>query len=159
MIGYVPQETVLLHDSVRNNVTLGDPELTEADAVAALTAAGIWDLVRDLPEGLDTVVGERGGKLSGGQRQRVAIARALVHRPRLLILDEATSALDPETEAAICRTLENLRGELTIVAISHQSPLVDVADRVYRIGEGTASLAADLARGGPASLDATVNRG
>ena len=122
MIGYVPQDTVLLHDTVRNNVTLGDPELTEADAEAALRAAGIWDLVSGLPEGLDTVVGERGGKLSGGQRQRVAIARALAHKPRLLILDEATSALDPETEAAICRTLEALRGELTIIAISHQSP-------------------------------------
>ena len=146
MIGYVPQDTVLLHDTVRSNVTLGDPGLTEADAEAALRAAGIWDLVCGLPEGLETVVGERGGKLSGGQRQRVAIARALAHQPRLLILDEATSALDPETEMAICRTLEGLRGELTIIAISHQSPLVDVADRVYRMADGTASLAADSAR-------------
>jgi ATP-binding cassette subfamily C protein len=144
MIGYVPQETVLLHDTVGNNVTLGDPELTRADVEAALRAAGIWDLVAGLPEGTETVVGERGGKLSGGQRQRVAIARALAHKPRLLILDEATSALDPETEAAICRTLKELRGELTIIAISHQSPLVDVADRVYRMGEGTVSLAADI---------------
>jgi len=157
MIGYVPQDTVLLHDTVRNNVTLGDPELTEADAEAALRAAGIWDLVSGLPEGLDTVVGERGGKLSGGQRQRVALARALAHKPRVLILDEATSALDPETETAICRTLEGLRGELTIIAISHQSPLVDVADRVYRMGDGTASLVADAtrARPSPASLEPT----
>ena len=103
-----------------------------------------------MPEGLDTIVGERGGKLSGGQRQRVAIARALAHQPRVLILDEATSALDPETEAAICRTLEGLRGELTIVAISHQSPLVDVADRVYRMGDGTATLVADETRARPA---------
>ena len=108
MIGYVPQETILLHDTVRNNVTLGDPELTAADAEAALRAAGIWDVVSALPEGLDTIVGERGGKLSGGQRQRVALARALAHKPRVLILDEATSALDPETEAAICRTLEGV---------------------------------------------------
>jgi ATP-binding cassette subfamily C protein len=140
MIGYVPQDTLLLHDTVANNVTLGDPELTKADAESALRAAGIWDMVSGLPEGLDTIVGERGGKLSGGQRQRVAIARALAHRPRVLILDEATSALDPETEGAICRTLEGLRGELTIIAISHQSPLVDVADRVYRLADGTASL-------------------
>jgi ATP-binding cassette subfamily C protein len=160
MIGYVPQDTVLLHDTVGTNVTLGDPALSEADAEAALRAAGIWDLVSGLPEGLDTVVGERGGKLSGGQRQRVAIARALAHKPRLLILDEATSALDPETEAAICRTLEGLRGELTIIAISHQSPLVDVADRVYRMGDGNASLTAGVAGVGPASasLEATVNR-
>ncbi len=161
MIGYVPQETILLHDTVENNVTLGDPELTRADAVAALTAAGVWDLVSALPEGMETVVGERGGKLSGGQRQRVALARALAHKPRLLILDEATSALDPETELAICRTLENLRGELTIVAISHQSPLVDVADRVYRVGDGTVMLLADTAGAHPASSSqkATVDRG
>ena len=161
MIGYVPQDTILLHDTVRNNVTLGDPELTEADAEAALRAAGIWDLVSGLPEGLDTVVGERGGKLSGGQRQRVALARALAHTPSVLILDEATSALDPETETAICRTLEGLRGELTIIAISHQSPLVDVADRVYRVGDGTASLVAGDAdeRPSPASMEVTVNRG
>jgi len=143
MMGYVPQDTVLLHDTIRNNVTLGDPELTETDAVAALRAAGIWDFVAAMPEGLETIVGERGGKLSGGQRQRVALARALAHRPRVLILDEATSALDPETEAAICRTLEELRGELTIVAISHQSPLVEVADRVYRMAAGTATLVVD----------------
>ena len=143
MIGYVPQETQLLHDTIANNVTLGDPTLTEADAEAALRAAGIWELVSSLPEGPNTVVGERGGKLSGGQRQRVAIARALVHRPSVLILDEGTSALDPETESSICRTLEGLRGRLTIIAISHQSPLVDIADRVYRMGDGTASLVAN----------------
>ena len=111
-----------------------------------MRAAGLWDVVAGLPEGLDTIVGERGGKLSGGQRQRVVLARALAHRPRVLILDEATSALDPETEAAICRTLEALRGELTIIAISHQSPLVDVADRVYRMGDGSATLVADAPR-------------
>ena len=146
MIGYVPQDTVLLHDTIRCNVTLGDPELTEADAVAALHAAGVWSVVSEMPEGIDTIVGERGGKLSGGQRQRVAIARALAHQPRVLILDEATSALDPATEAAICRTLEGLRGSLTIVAISHQSPLVEVADRVYRMADGTATLVADDAQ-------------
>ncbi len=143
MIGYVPQDTILLHDTVTRNVTLGDPALTAADAEAALRAAGIWPFVSGLPEGLNTIVGERGGLLSGGQRQRVAIARALAHRPRLLILDEATNALDAETEAAICRTLESLRGELTIITISHQSPLVEVADRVYRIGNGSAILVTD----------------
>jgi ATP-binding cassette subfamily C protein len=145
MIGYVPQDTVLLHDTVTHNVTLGDPELTEADAESALRAAGIWDFVASQPDGLKTVVGERGGKLSGGQRQRIAIARALAHRPRVLILDEATNALDAQTEAAICRTLETLRGELTIIAISHQSPLVEVADRVYRVGDGAVELVSDRA--------------
>ena len=92
----------------------------------------------------------------------MALARALAHKPRVLILDEATSALDPETEAAICRTLEGLRGELTIVAISHQSPLVDVADRVYRMGDGTATLVAADARARGrrrARVAATVPRG
>jgi ATP-binding cassette subfamily C protein len=143
LIGYVPQDTVLLHDSIKRNVTLGDPELNDADAEAALRAAGIWEFVSGRPEGMDAVVGERGGMLSGGQRQRIAIARALAHRPRLLVLDEATNALDAETEGAICRTLERLRGELTIIAVSHQSPLVQVADRVYRIGEGTATMVSD----------------
>ena len=82
------------------------------------------------------VVGERGGKLSGGQRQRIAIARALVHKPKLLILDEATSGLDPKSEAAVCDTLQQLRGDLTILAISHQSALVKIADKAYRIQDG-----------------------
>jgi ATP-binding cassette subfamily C protein len=158
MIGYVPQDTVLLHDSVANNVTLGDPDLTREDAERALRAAGAWPFVAGLPEGIDTVVGERGGKLSGGQRQRVAIARALAHGPRVLILDEATSALDPETEAAICRTLEELRGKLTIVTISHDSPLVELADRVYRIEGGAASLVRDGARAAAARSGAAVER-
>jgi ATP-binding cassette subfamily C protein len=160
MIGYVPQETILLHDSVRNNVTLSDPELTAADAEAALRAAGLWEVVVALPEGPDTIVGERGGKLSGGQRQRVVLARALAHKPRVLILDEATSALDPETEAAICRTLEALRGELTVIAISHQSPLVEVADRVYRMVDGGVTLVAQAPKMPPVagSLAASVQR-
>jgi ATP-binding cassette subfamily C protein len=136
MIGYVPQETLLLHDTVLTNVTLGDPELSEEDAVYALHAAEAWDFVKSLPQGIKSVVGERGGKLSGGQRQRIAIARALVHKPKLLILDEATTGLDPESEAAICDTLQQLRGELTILAISHQSALVKIADKVYRIQDG-----------------------
>jgi ATP-binding cassette subfamily C protein len=140
MIGYVPQETLLLHDTVMNNVTLSDPTLGEADAQYALKGAGAWDFVAALPNSLHEMVGERGTKLSGGQRQRIMIARALVHRPRLLIMDEATSALDPDSEAAICRTLASLRGELTILAISHQRALVDAADRVYRLGDGGATL-------------------
>jgi ATP-binding cassette subfamily C protein len=135
-IGYVPQETILLHDTVLNNVTLGDPGLSEADAQEALRAAGAWEFVNTMPLGIRSIVGERGGKLSGGQRQRIAIARALVHKPKLLILDEATSGLDPESEAAVCDTLQQLRGELTILVISHQSALVEIADKAYRIQDG-----------------------
>jgi len=115
---------------------LGDPALSEADAEVALRAAGAWDFVAAMPEGLHTVVGERGGKLSGGQRQRLCIARALVRGPSLLILDEATSALDPASEAALCETLGNLRGKITILAVSHQSGLADIADRVIRMEQG-----------------------
>jgi len=136
MIGYVPQETLLLHDTVLINVTLGDQTLSEDDAVRALRAANAWDFVENLPQGIHSSVGERGGNLSGGQRQRIAIARALVHNPKLLILDEATSGLDPKSEAAICDTLGQLCRELTILAISHQTALVDLADKTYRIEYG-----------------------
>jgi ATP-binding cassette subfamily C protein len=140
MIGYVPQETILLHDTIMRNITLGDPALQQADVEWALQAAGASDFVAALPDGLETVVGERGGKLSGGQRQRVAIARALVNKPRLLILDEATSALDHESEDAIRRTLENLTGRLSILAISHNRALVNAASRVYYLQAGTVQL-------------------
>jgi ATP-binding cassette subfamily C protein len=143
MIGYVPQETLLLHDSILHNVTLDDPDLNEQDAERALRAAGAWEFVSDMPEGMHSTVGERGTKLSGGQRQRIMIARALVNKPSLLILDEATSALDPKSEAAIGETMQALRGQLTILAISHQTALVDVADRVYRLQDGTVRLHQD----------------
>ncbi|MCG7371499.1 ABC transporter ATP-binding protein/permease [Pseudomonas luteola] len=136
LIGYVPQETLLLHDTVLANVTLGDPELTAADAERALKQAGAWEFVEKLTGGMNAVVGERGGRLSGGQRQRIVIARALAHNPRLLILDEATSALDPESEAAISHTLKALTPGITIIAVSHRPALIDVADQVYRLFEG-----------------------
>ena len=137
LIGYTPQEGVLFHDSLKVNITLGDPAITEAQVKEALAAAGAWEMVSTLPEGLDTVVGERGAKLSGGQRQRVAIARALVRKPKLLILDEVTAALDAKTEAEICANLCDLKGKTTILVISHQPALVQSADRVYRVDGGT----------------------
>ena len=137
-IGYVPQDTVLLHASILQNVTLDDPALSREDAERALRDAGAWDFVAATPQGMDTVVGERGGKLSGGQRQRVVIARALINRPRLLILDEATSALDPASEAAVRQTMERLKGRLTLLAISHNRAMIDAADRVYRLHGGRA---------------------
>lgn len=139
-IGYVPQETVLLHDTVLHNVTLGESGLTEGDAERALRQAGAWAFVSSLPEGLHTVVGERGGKLSGGQRQRIAIARALIKRPQLLILDEATSALDPVSEREVCETMAQLKAELTILAVSHDTAIVDAADRIYELGREGATL-------------------
>jgi ATP-binding cassette subfamily C protein len=142
MIGYVPQDTILLHDSILHNVTLGDKTLEEADAERALRAAGAWGFVSHLVDGMETVVGERGGKLSGGQRQRIVIARALVNQPKLLILDEATSALDPDSEEAIRQTMESLKGQLTILAISHNRSMVQAADRVYQLVDGQARILA-----------------
>jgi ATP-binding cassette subfamily C protein len=145
MVGYVPQEVILFHDTVFNNVALGEPGLTREDVQVALEAAGIWEFVAGQPGGIDSLVGERGTLMSGGQRQRIAVARALVHRPSLLILDEATSALDPETEAAICRNITAFSGArgLTILAISHQPSWVEAADRVYQVAHNTAVLVRD----------------
>jgi ATP-binding cassette subfamily C protein len=139
MIGYVPQEHLLLHGSILMNVTFGDTQLTEADAEQALKAAGAWEFVSELPLGMHTNVGERGATLSGGQRQRIMIARALAHRPALLILDEPTSALDPANEALISQTLQRLRNDYTLLAISHQTALVKSADVVFRLQDGRIS--------------------
>ncbi|MGH7787323.1 MAG: ABC transporter ATP-binding protein [Candidatus Binatia bacterium] len=140
MIGYVPQETLMLHASVAMNVTLGDPALSRDDVVAALQAAEAWEFVAALPDGIETTVGERGQRLSGGQRQRLALARALVRKPSLLILDEATTALDPDTEREICTTLRRLRGALTLIAICHHGHLPEIADQVYRVADGRIAL-------------------
>jgi ATP-binding cassette subfamily C protein len=135
-LGYVPQEQLLLHDSILTNVTLGDPQLTAADAEHALKEANAWEFVSALPDGMHSNVGERGTKLSGGQRQRIMIARALAHRPSVLILDEPTSALDPASEALISETLRRLCADYTILAISHQPALAKSADVVYRLQHG-----------------------
>jgi ATP-binding cassette, subfamily C, bacterial len=138
-IGYVPQEMFLFHDTLYNNLTVGDESVPESDVRDALAAAGALDFVDRLPHGLQSVMGERGARLSGGQRQRIAIARALVRKPRLLILDEVTTSLDPATEASICDTLRGLRGNVTILAVSHQPAVMVAADIVYTIGGGNAT--------------------
>lgn len=138
MIGYVSQETILLHDTILSNILVGAPDLAYADAERALRQAGAWDFVSALPEGMQTVVGERGGLLSGGQRQRIAIARALAHQPLFLLLDEPTSALDPDSEQIICETLQRLAQNFTIIAVSHQPAVVNAADTVYALSKGKA---------------------
>ena len=140
MIGYVSQDTILLHDTILSNILIGAPDLTQADAEQALQQAGAWDFVCSLPAGLLTVVGERGGLLSGGQRQRIAIARALAHRPLFLLLDEPTSALDPDSEKIICETLQRLAQGLTIIAVSHQPAVINAADRIFTLSKGKAEL-------------------
>lgn len=135
-IGYVPQEALLVNDSVLNNITLGAEDLTRDDARRALEKADALAFVQRMDGGLDAPVGERGGRLSGGQRQRLAIARALIHRPRLLVLDEATSNLDEAAERSVLTTIEHLKGELTMLAVTHQRPMLALADRVYRVADG-----------------------
>jgi ATP-binding cassette subfamily C protein len=136
MLGYVPQELVLFHDTVFSNIALGAPEIGEDEVREALKAAGALDFVESMPEGLHTPVGEKGSKISGGQRQRIALARALVMKPRLLILDEVTSALDPETERAIVENILALRGQSTVIAITHRAAFLDIADRIYELDNG-----------------------
>ncbi len=142
LVGYVSQEVMLFHDTLFNNVTLGEENFTREDVLTALKEAGAGDLIDTLPDGIMEIVGERGMRLSGGQRQRVAIARALIHHPRLLILDEATTALDPDTEETICRNMKRLVDEtgIGILSVSHQSKWRQVADRIYEVTPDSVNL-------------------
>lgn len=135
MIGYVPQTIYLTDDTIRNNVAFGIPaQLDQDDAVwKALERAQLTDFVKSLPDGLDTIVGDRGVRLSGGQRQRIGIARALYHNPQVLILDEATSALDNDTEKAIMEAIENLKGKTTLIIIAHRLTTIRNCDRVFEV--------------------------
>ncbi len=137
-IGYVPQELNLLHSTVRHNITMGDQSIPDDAVMEALELAGAAEFIAGLPAGLDTNVGEMGGKLSGGQRQRISLARALVRRPAMLILDEVTSALDPATEAEIIRNIAELSPRYTIIVITHHESWASIADQLYNIRNGEA---------------------
>jgi ATP-binding cassette subfamily C protein len=134
-IGYVPQESVMVDESVAHNLTLGE-DIPEERVRSALHAAGALQFVEAMPEGLATRVGQGGSRLSGGQRQRLAIARALIHEPRLLILDEATSNLDAEAQEAIVETIARLKSRMAVLAVAHQGGIVRVADQILRLADG-----------------------
>jgi ATP-binding cassette subfamily B protein len=136
VIGFVTQETYLFHDTVRANLLYAKPEATQAEVEAAARAAAIHDRVMELPQGYDTIVGERGYKLSGGEKQRVAIARVLLKDPRILILDEATSALDTVSERLIQRALEQLERGRTTIAIAHRLSTILRADLILVYDDG-----------------------
>jgi len=136
IVGVVTQESFLLHDTIRENLRYARPDATEDELIEAARAAAIHDFVETLPEGYDTVVGERGTKLSGGQKQRVAIARAILKDPRILVLDEATSALDTQSERLIQDALARLATGRTTFAIAHRLSTVLNADQILVLEEG-----------------------
>ena len=135
-VACVPQDPYLFHDTIRANLRWAEPRATEAEMWQALRLAAADGFVAALPEGLDTVTGDRGGRLSGGERQRIALARALMRRPTLLVLDEVTGQLDAENERRILEALESLRGRTTVVAIAHRPALLEAADGIVRLESG-----------------------
>ncbi len=141
-IGYIPQTIFMTDSTIRKNVAFGvpDDEIDDNKVWQALKEAALDEFVKELPEGLDTEIGERGIRLSGGQRQRIGIARALFEDPEVLVLDEATSALDNDTEAAIMDSINRLHGRKTLVIIAHRLQTIEKCDMIYNIGDGKATL-------------------
>jgi ABC-type multidrug transport system fused ATPase/permease subunit len=137
-IGYVPQDVMISNGTIRQNVCLGYAinEVSDRDIWQALEVAQLAEFIRELPEGLDTPVGDRGTKLSGGQRQRLGIARAMFTKPKLLVLDEATSSLDGTTEANISEAVHNLKGGVTVVMIAHRLSTVKESDVIHYLANG-----------------------
>lgn len=137
-IGYVPQSIYLTDDSLRRNVALGlpDDQIDENAVLRAIHASQLEQFVKELPKGLDTMVGERGIRLSGGQRQRIGIARALYHDPPVLVLDEATSSLDTATERGVMEAVRALKGDKTLLIVAHRLSTVEHCDRLFRLEQG-----------------------
>ncbi len=137
-IGYVPQFIYLTDDTIKNNILFYDDEnISEEKLKTVIEQAQLKEFIDSLPDGLDTVVGERGIRLSGGQRQRIGIARALYKKPELLVLDEATSALDNDTEKAVMQSIEHLYGKITMLVIAHRLTTIEKCDEIYKIDKGT----------------------
>jgi ABC-type multidrug transport system fused ATPase/permease subunit len=137
-IGYVPQSIYLTDDSLRKNIAFGLPsdEIDEKALLEAVRAAQLESFISELPQGLDTEVGERGVRLSGGQRQRIGIARALYHNPNVLVLDESTSSLDHETEVSVMEAIKALQGKKTILIVAHRLSTITHCDRIIKFNNG-----------------------
>jgi ATP-binding cassette, subfamily B, bacterial PglK len=138
LIGYVPQSIFLIDDTLARNIAFGVPDhlIDQEKLIQAVQVAQLTELVEQLPEGISTVIGERGVRLSGGQRQRIGIARALYHDRQLLILDEATAALDNETESLVSEAVKSLGGSKTIILIAHRLTTLEHCDRIYQVEKG-----------------------
>ena len=137
-LAYIPQSIFLMDDTIRSNVAFGiaSDDISDAKVLEALNEAQLGDFIAELPNGIDTTVGEQGVRLSGGQRQRIGIARALYNNPDILFFDEATSALDNETESAIMESINHLKGKKTLVIIAHRLSTIDNCDVVYKVENG-----------------------
>ena len=135
-ISMVPQDTMLFNDTIRFNILYGNPQASEAEIQRAVELSNLQGLIDQLPDGLETLVGERGLKLSGGEVQRVAIARAILKRPRIIIFDEATSSLDSETEVAVMEAIRQVTHGVTSVIIAHRLSTVVDADRICVLNNG-----------------------
>ena len=136
LLGLVTQDSILFNDSIKNNLLIGNPSATEADIVEALKIANAWEFVSQLPDGIDTNIGDSGNKLSGGQKQRLSIARAVLKNPPIMILDEATSALDTESERLVQQALENMMKNRTSLVIAHRLSTIQNADNIVVMQKG-----------------------
>ena len=135
-ISIVPQDSVLFNESIRFNIEYGNPRASQAALYEAIALANLDSLIASLPDGLNTVVGERGLKLSGGEVQRIAIARAILKKPKIIIFDEATSSLDSETEAAVMQAIQKVTSNVTSLIIAHRLSTIVNADSIYVLENG-----------------------
>jgi subfamily B ATP-binding cassette protein MsbA len=135
-MGLVTQDSILFNDTIRNNIKIGKQSATDEEIIEALKIANAWEFVKNLPNGIETNIGDSGNKLSGGQKQRLSIARAVLKNPPIMILDEATSALDTESERLVQVALENMMKNRTSIVIAHRLSTIQNADEIIVMQRG-----------------------